>query len=1585
VKSFQSVASLSEIASTQQLRELERLGIVSVRDLAEYAPCRHAELLVGFFDNGTIRDLDLNLYFDSSLDEEQEAALTEQPASFLKTLNDAAATRLADTFDVQSLRDLATFDLYLEARRRMLDQALDKFQERPSAPRTLLPEVLGSTYGAFRFSNYIREREFEFPDYRLGAGWYPGDPISDESLSSMLYRTPFKFYLGYLALLKQRWVSAGTHLGEIIHSLGLAPGESRNIAQLDWYSRQQSARSEDTTASEVLTNEFFQNRAVNEVVQATAQEHQYGGTEVDASTKTTGFGLTTGAGGGSGSSAAAGLSGGLDLTSLLGLPAGVGGSGGGASTSAAAGALGASFVHGGGKVQGTIQTESSGTRQILAQTQQNISDMTVQNASNVRSLMSTVVIDDSQLGGQSSTTRNVTNYNHMHALTIQYYEVLHKYRTSTRVESLMPVLYLPFKPFDFDMVSIQKYWPVFYASLKELMPAQAKKWNQVVSDFSPDNGAFDSSGSVYVQSATIVRRALFSDQFKIKMTVADPDIKLRISNSELGSGVDLSFKGNSTYLSYKLLREQSMTEGSIGSGAGASTAENLRLYFDASAFKEAVQGALKDLISSTIKNTDPFKTNMEFNELHPGHNKSNLTDYIESGQYSLLNPSDRIDFSIDVEFQLVDEHGNAETVFQTIEASYTFQQLHSGVEHEILDVSEAIEDYLATISDINSSETIAEIEAFFHLHRYGLSRYLLSRLEKEQVIDLIEQLEVKGAAAGMPLVDLIDPAPLGIVDNLMIFPLKCGDGGDRPGRVDELFEYRTRVVEKQSGRTLTESRGDGRQVATGRRGAGKLALQGFLAKTAVRDRSSSMEVELDIDDTRDQDGNFPVRGAISVTRRFGSMKQQYDLPIKGFTQQPDSDRISIEFASEGIGALGSIRDQTDAPLRTLARAPLPDDFDLPAKEHEYILEIEKDFLGHRAVSLGDDVDGYCDDIKAYEAQMRESPLNESVFLPSAGVFAEAILGRSNSAEYIDTRRFYNWQDSPIPNSAPQILAIDLNQQRAAEVAAGLDPTVADSTLSATPPTQYAMPTGLSDALSAIQNGSMFRDMSASGTFAGILENLSQMATTAATTAGQLSGEAAANALDAAVKFGEQVAGLTGQAMDNARAAVPSTPTEKGGTLNALDGIGENPEPRSTNPVSTLDAAKADAVGSSIRDTGTGGSGGANGETVSSGGSDAGGGSATPGDEVEVEFPAVEIVGSGRPWLYDSVDYLYKKEGVYAAPTTTESEAFVAEYTNPIVLAAISAFSSWATFSSTKARDLASAIDDVARDSSKGAPEIYEARLLMERIWLPDSPMQMTAYPDLWVATLSVIEEFGSAIERPAVQSILEDVSRTYAQDKWQEAMVLHVSQMKTVHNSLLSSLADAGTAYTDFAARVNSISGLIGKSTESASTLTGVFSKTVSVASVMLKIYDLAIFLVDSANESIAENTEEEKRAYLVAYSNYFEHIMQGKPLPVREGTSVTVPSEFESYLDTLSYLDEENTRRFFEYGWRAAQDYVRAAVEDGGFDGLMFALSMLVQEHPNSRERLKFIQRRLAGSSPVEYPLGSTYGRAWFRSDIKW
>jgi hypothetical protein len=60
------------------------------------------------------------------------------------------------------------------------------------------------------------------------------------------------------------------------------------------------------------------------------------------------------------------------------------------------------------------------------------------------------------------------------------------------------------------------------------------------------------------------------------------------------------------------------------------------------------------------------------------------------------------------------------------------------------------------------------------------------------------------------------------------------------------------------------------------------------------------------------------------------------------------------------------------------------------------------------------------------------PDQRLVPIPTTGVFAEAVLGRSNSAEKLDITRCWNWQDSPIPLQPTEIAAIQTGSRGQAE-------------------------------------------------------------------------------------------------------------------------------------------------------------------------------------------------------------------------------------------------------------------------------------------------------------------------------------------------------------------------------------------------------------------------------------------------------------------------------------------------------------------------------------------------------------------------
>ncbi|MFJ9823231.1 hypothetical protein ACIRSU_02510 [Streptomyces sp. NPDC101160] len=112
-----------------------------------------------------------------------------------------------------------------------------------------------------------------------------------------------------------------------------------------------------------------------------------------------------------------------------------------------------------------------------------------------------------------------------------------------------------------------------------------------------------------------------------------------------------------------------------------------------------------------------------------------------------------------------------------------------------------------------------------------------------------------------------------------------------------------------------------------------------------------------------------------------------------------------------------------------------------------------------------------------------TPVTSTVAIATKGVFAEAVLGRANSAEKIDLTRFWDWKDSPI-----QITPADIAPVSTASRAQNLDTKVAPlgaSEARFTPLVAMPDPAGLQTA-QASPTANLFRDMSGINTVTQVL-------------------------------------------------------------------------------------------------------------------------------------------------------------------------------------------------------------------------------------------------------------------------------------------------------------------------------------------------------------------------------------------------------------------------------------------------------------------------------------------------------------------
>ncbi|MCB0538904.1 MAG: hypothetical protein KDE33_15430, partial [Bacteroidetes bacterium] len=236
---------------------------------------------------------------------------------------------------------------------------------------------------------------------------------------------------GHILHFKQEWINDGFSLGDLLYSLPLAPGQKKQIVVFDWERREAASGSEILDYREGLYNSLGRDRDINEIVAGTVGEQSAGGSTARTSSK----------------SEAGGAAGGLGF------------------------ALGP-VVIGGGGAKGWSSGSSSASsnawqkssRSSTLSSLQQLRDRTTQSANATRSQRSTVIQTASQGERFSVETETVANYNHCHALTIEYFEVLRHFQIQSRLSDVQECLFVPLEMSTFD-------------------PKKALRWREILSMF----------------------------------------------------------------------------------------------------------------------------------------------------------------------------------------------------------------------------------------------------------------------------------------------------------------------------------------------------------------------------------------------------------------------------------------------------------------------------------------------------------------------------------------------------------------------------------------------------------------------------------------------------------------------------------------------------------------------------------------------------------------------------------------------------------------------------------------------------------------------------------------------------------------------------------------------------------------------------------------------------------------------------------------------------------------------------------------------------------------------------------------------
>ncbi|MET9462142.1 helix-hairpin-helix domain-containing protein [Streptomyces canus] len=207
---------------------------------------------------------------------------------------------------------------------------------------------------------------------------------------------------GHLLRFKQEWVADGYSLGDLLYSLPLAPAQRKMIAIVDWERREEAARTEFSTAAEQLAASLNRERDITDIVTGTVTQSASGGSSASSSA----FG------------------GGLGVGAVLG-------------------PVGALIGVGGGTSSANSSSWERASRSSSAYALNQLRDRTLQSAAAVRSQRSSVVQSVTQGERVSAQTELVANYNHCHAITIQYFQVLRHLLVRQRLTEVQECLFIP--------------------------------------------------------------------------------------------------------------------------------------------------------------------------------------------------------------------------------------------------------------------------------------------------------------------------------------------------------------------------------------------------------------------------------------------------------------------------------------------------------------------------------------------------------------------------------------------------------------------------------------------------------------------------------------------------------------------------------------------------------------------------------------------------------------------------------------------------------------------------------------------------------------------------------------------------------------------------------------------------------------------------------------------------------------------------------------------------------------------------------------------------------------------------------------
>ncbi|MFJ9696347.1 hypothetical protein [Kitasatospora sp. NPDC101183] len=909
---------------------------------------------------------------------------------------------------------------------------------------------------------------------------------------------------GMIVTTEQSWSAQGVTLGRLLHSLALAPGESTRVAVVDWQRGTTATGTEKTAEADTLTGATDQNRSISEVANAIAREEQYGDSQAYQSSKSS-------SGGGS-----------IGFAGLLG---GIGANWSASSNSALA----------------TAVSRSTGVRSVADEATQRISARTQQLATAARSRNMTVVRETSQSEKDQVLTRVVTNYNHMHAMSVQYYEVVQVYNVTTRPTRLERCLFIPLQELTFTYSSLQRYKEVlasvapteWAAKIRAANPfdTTVRKIDACTAPEAPSGQYFDgidladlASGAAGVYG---VRKAdgspvRFDPVARQWNPVPTTGLDTDLSRIAPGKDTVWALRSDQKLAQFDGTTWRTDTQGWQGLGLACGTDGTLYLIgVDSTLWQRSPNGTWTDL---KVKADDVAAA---------GRGQA---WYTRQGKVYERSGTGWLERTAGIPQRLAAAaNGSAWGASKASDPDSIAVVLEPGTTRW----APTTHPDLKTLKGVERVVPTADGDFWVLMNSGMLFRFLGTVRNLKTPFDVPPKV-------GSPYASRIDVwyDEAGIRSIQVVFPgqtARCGDTGGSGvlrqasytfGGADKLIS-----VDAWSGTAARGCLAGLRLTMTS-----GVANFGIAATTTsppdLTEDAGGASAVCGLFGSTVTSGNrtyvdslgFYVRGgnvSQTVLDHLNDNRRHYSQAVWANADELTLSRILANYSYAPQGSTASA-----VPLGTLLD-PKP-------------VAATANYLGFRWNFTSEQEREAWTKTRQPTDNTFGTPVTTTIAIATKGVFAEAVLGRANSAEKIDLTRFWNWKDSPI-----QITPADIAPVSTASRAQNLDTTVAAlgaTQAKFTPLAAMPDPAALQTA-QAIATANLFRDMSGINTVNQALTKGIE----AAASNDKAAGERAQEALKTVTEHLQKMAQITVDAAAKVAPAVAGLPAG-GGSLSALGGL-----------------------------------------------------------------------------------------------------------------------------------------------------------------------------------------------------------------------------------------------------------------------------------------------------------------------------------------------------------------------------------------------------------------------------------------------